>query len=46
MELDETASQQDEYLFDTIKYTIFVNKKEFEYKAENYKTGSKKPRGK
>ncbi|WP_110928858.1 coiled-coil domain-containing protein [Bacillus massiliglaciei] len=29
VELDETARQQDEYLFDTIKYTLFVNEKVF-----------------
>ncbi|QQZ08503.1 AAA family ATPase [Heyndrickxia vini] len=29
VELDETAGQQDEYVFDTIKYTLFVNKKVF-----------------
>lgn len=36
MELDETASQQDEYLFDTIKYTIFVNKKVFQAPNDLY----------
>ena len=36
VELDETASQQDEYLFDTIKYTIFVNKKEFQAPNDLY----------
>ncbi|WP_067724543.1 AAA family ATPase [Oceanobacillus damuensis] len=29
VELDETAKQNDEDLFDTIKYTLFVNKKDF-----------------
>ncbi|KYC85309.1 AAA family ATPase [Heyndrickxia sporothermodurans] len=33
VELDETAGQHDEYVFDTIKYTLFVNKKVF--KAPN-----------
>ncbi len=36
VELDETASQQDEYLFDTIKYTIFVNKKVFQAPNDLY----------
>lgn len=29
IELDETAEPNDEELFDTIKYTVFVNKKDF-----------------
>ncbi|WP_102272131.1 AAA family ATPase [Cytobacillus massiliigabonensis] len=36
VELDETASQQDEYVFDTIKYTLFVNKKAFEAPNDLY----------
>lgn len=29
IELDEAAKSNDEYLFDSIKYTLFVNKKDF-----------------
>lgn len=36
VELDETASQHDEYLFDTIKYTLFVNKKVFQAPNDLY----------
>ncbi len=36
VELDEAASQNDEYLFDTIKYTIFVNKKIFQAPNDLY----------
>ncbi|MEK5392697.1 hypothetical protein NSQ59_20275 [Margalitia sp. FSL K6-0131] len=36
VELDETAGQHDEYLFDTIKYTLFVNKKVFQAPNDLY----------
>ncbi|MBB2483008.1 AAA family ATPase [Bacillus sp. APMAM] len=36
LELDETAGQHDEYLFDTIKYTLFVNKKVFQAPNDLY----------
>lgn len=36
VELDETASQHDEYIFDTIKYTLFVNKKAFDAPNDLY----------
>ncbi|WP_066298516.1 AAA family ATPase [Bacillus sp. FJAT-29937] len=36
VELDETAGQNDEYLFDTIKYTLFVNKKVFQAPNDLY----------
>ncbi|MBP2243110.1 chromosome segregation protein [Cytobacillus eiseniae] len=36
VELDETASQHDEYIFNTIKYTLFVNKKAFEAPNDLY----------
>lgn len=36
LELDETAKQSDEQLFDTIKYTLFVNKKVFQAPNDLY----------
>jgi len=36
VELDETASTHDEYLFDSIKYTLFVNKKVFQAPNDLY----------
>lgn len=36
LELDEHAGEQDELLFDTIKYTLFVNKKKFQAPNDLY----------